>query len=164
MSRSASAYGFAEPRAREPKRRISAISSCAAAWLTAIAERSARTAALSRNRARTELDDGGGVRDGLLRLAQGVVVARRALREARRVARGQVVLVEPLRAVDEVRVGALRGGESGEERGQIVSPGVGAQRQVEGLARLLGRLLRGEGRPFDVRLAGREPRVIEIVP
>jgi hypothetical protein len=35
---------------------------------------------------------------------------------------------------------------------------------VECLARLLGRLLRGEGGPFEVRLPGREPRVVEIVP
>jgi hypothetical protein len=35
---------------------------------------------------------------------------------------------------------------------------------VEGLARLLGGLLRGKGGPFEVRLPGREPRVVEIVP
>jgi hypothetical protein len=74
------------------------------------------------------------------------------------------VLVEPLRPVDQVRVRPLRGRQGREECHEIVTPRVGAERQVERLARLLGGLLRGEGGPFEVRLPGREPRVVEIVP
>src|SRR6185295_17840507 len=151
----ASAYGFTVPRASEPNRRISAISRCTAPKVAVTTRRSARTEALSRDRARTELYDRSGVRDGLLRLAQGVVVARRALRKAGRVSRREVVLVEPLGPVDQIRVRALRIRQGREECHEIVTPRVGAEGQVERLARLLGGLLRGEGGPFEMRLPGR---------
>src|SRR5262249_55028124 len=100
----------------------------------------------------------------LFGVAPRVVVARRAPGKAVRVARREVVLVQALGPIEQVGTGTVWDRQRAEQRRQIVAPGVRAERQVQGLARLLGRLLGSERGPFRVTLSRREPRMVKVVP
>jgi hypothetical protein len=72
------------------------------------------------------------------------------------------MLVECLGPVDQVVRGAAALRERGQQGSEIVTPRIAAEGQVQGLARLLGSLLRREDSPLEMTLACRKPCVADV--
>src|SRR5262249_25225822 len=109
-----------------------------------------------------ELDEVLRIGDGPLRLAACVEFPRVSRRETIRIARGDVVLVEPTRRFDQLGRHPDVSRERLDERRDRMPPRLPAPAHDQRLQRLLRRLLRRASRPLVVLLLDGVPRRAEV--
>ncbi len=73
------------------------------------------------------------------------------------------MLVEAFCPVDQVRMRPLCGRQMRQKRREVVTPDIAAERQVQGLACLLRRLLGSERGPFEMSFSRRQPGMVEVI-